>query len=128
MDKKNIFSRCDRAFKKIPFHQTAKAHIYQDDMKALKENPNIKNIVGHSLGGSVALQILEDYPGKNYKVETYGAPVLSIEGDKNRHRYFGGPVSMFDRGAETEWTDDLNKHSFGGFVEKAVKDEKTGEE
>ena len=40
---------------KIPFHQTWRAQRYIDADQALKNNPQVKNLVGHSLGGAVIL-------------------------------------------------------------------------
>ena len=45
---------------------------------ALKLNPNIRLVVGHSLGGSVALELQKHYP--SLLSRTYGAPVLDLKG------------------------------------------------
>ena len=42
----------------------------------LNKNPQIKRLVGHSLGGSVGLALQKNYPERNYEVVTYGAPVF----------------------------------------------------
>ena len=90
-------------FTKIPIHQTWKAQRYLDADRTLKNNPQIKNLVGHSLGGSVVLQLQSDHPERTFKTNTYGAPVLSNqrpdEENNNRYRNFLDPVSMLDKGA-----------------------------
>ena len=46
--------------------------------KVLKAKPNIITVVGHSLGGSVALKLQMNDP--ELKSRTYGAPVLDLKG------------------------------------------------
>lgn len=72
--------------------------------KTLKENPNVKHIVGHSLGGSVALELQKNYP--QYTTRTYSAPVVDfgiLNKDQAAERYRNrfDPVSIFDRRAES---------------------------
>jgi hypothetical protein len=75
---------------------------YKAARDALMENPQVKRTIGHSLGGSVALEL-----EKNYKhitsSRTYGAPVwnpLGSESNKvERYRNWIDPVSVFDRSA-----------------------------
>ena len=50
---------------------------YKDADKVLKENPNVKNLVSHSLGGSVSLELDKNNPNK-YDITTYSAPVISF--------------------------------------------------
>ncbi len=89
---------------------------------ALKLNPNITNVVGHSLGGSVALKLQENFPDRNFKSNTYGAPVLSTTGADNRFRNFFDPVSILDRGAANSLHAGLNPHSFSNFETNEVTD------
>lgn len=64
---------------KIPFWGDIRESTrYQEAVKALKANPNIKRIVGHSLGGSVALQLQKDFP--QLESRTFGAPVWDPTG------------------------------------------------
>ena len=57
-----------------------KSQRYKDADKVLKENPNVKKLVSHSLGGSVSLELDTNNPGK-YETTTYGAPVfLGLKG------------------------------------------------
>lgn len=84
-----------------------KSERYINAEKALKANPNIQRVVGHSLGGSVALELQKKYPG--LKSRTYGAPVLDLKGiipnynnkDIERYRNYGDPISIFDRSAHS---------------------------
>jgi pimeloyl-ACP methyl ester carboxylesterase len=59
--------------------------------------------VGHSLGGSVVLEMQKQYPDRTFKTTTYGAPVKSITTpdniDNKRFRNIGDPISILDRGA-----------------------------
>ena len=74
---------------------------YQAAEKALKENPQVSHVVGHSLGGSVALQLEQDHPNQIKTSRTYGAPVLDAwkGGNPERYRHYGDPVSVLDRSA-----------------------------
>ena len=61
-------------------------------------------MVGHSLGGSVSLELQKNYPDRKLKSRTYGAPVMDLLGSESENvdRYRNGfdPVSVFDRGAK----------------------------
>ncbi|MFM7989252.1 MAG: hypothetical protein ACKPKO_59055, partial [Candidatus Fonsibacter sp.] len=54
-----------------------KSERYINAEKALKSDPNIDRVVGHSLGGVVSLELQKNYPGQ--KSRTYGAPVLDFQ-------------------------------------------------
>ena len=100
---------------KIPFYGNLKDSTrYNQAKTALDANPNITNLVGHSLGGSVALQFQKD----NKKIETitYGAPVLQI-GTKqgNRYRFPFDPISYLDNGAITVNKFNINPHSYSNY-------------
>ena len=59
---------------KIPFYgSTMDSTRYNQAKTALDSNPHIKNLVGHSLGGSISLEIQKN--NAKYKTTTYGAPV-----------------------------------------------------
>lgn len=94
---------------KVPFWGDVRnATRYQQAEKALKANPNIKRVVGHSLGGSVALELQKQYP--NLDSRTYGAPVWDpfsednkwkgFRGQVDRYRNIADPVSVFDGSAQ----------------------------
>jgi hypothetical protein len=73
---------------------------YQQAEKALAAHPNIKRVVGHSLGGSVALELQKNHSGLSSR--TYGAPVwdpLGQDGQVERDRHWLDPFSVFDRSA-----------------------------
>ena len=85
---------------KIPFWGSVRdSERYQQADKMLKANPQIRTIVGHSLGGSVAHELQSAHPG--LKTVTYGSPAISwgTAGGEGRFRNAWDPVSMFDRGA-----------------------------
>jgi hypothetical protein len=107
---------------KIPFNQTDKSMRYRMAVAALKVNPDIMNVVGHSLGGSVALELQQNFPDRKFKSNTYGAPVFSISGADNRFRNFFDPVSILDRGAKNSVNIGLNPHTFANFETNKVTD------
>ena len=98
---------------KIPFNLTSKSERYQDADEILKENPQIKQLILHSLGGSVALELNKNY-GEKYETRTYSAPVFdpiyhAQENNNNiRMRTAGDPIAMFDNNAETVFKPTLN--------------------
>ena len=62
---------------------------YQKALKEFKENNAIDTVVGHSLGGSVSLELQKNYPSRIKKSRTYGAPVMDLLGSEaeNTDRY-----------------------------------------
>ena len=73
----------------------------------------ITKIVGHSLGGSVALQLQKDMPGQ-FTTVTYGAPVASATPGL-RYRRALDPISATDLGAIAVPSSQLNAHSYSGY-------------
>ena len=83
----------------IPLGRTNRTKRYEQASMALAKSPQVTRVVGHSLGGSVTLQIAQQH---NLLSRTYGAPVVSFTGgDRYRAKY--DPVSMFDFGAKTKF-------------------------
>lgn len=106
----------------IPFNGTDRTERYQQAVDAYKElksqGKDVGRIVGHSLGGAVALQMQKDL--KIPESRTFGAPVVSgdIFGHSERYRHPTDPVSILDRGATWgPWTgvNPLSSHSYRGF-------------
>ena len=84
-----------------------------------KQGDKVKHLVGHSMGGNVALEMQKEKP--HLKSTTYGAavwqPFSTEQGDRYRHG--GDPISMFDRGAKTiggSWNP-VSAHAFTGYPE-----------
>ena len=98
-----------------------KSQRYKDADELLKENPQVKKLVGHSLAGSVSLELEKQKPDRAFDVTTYGAPVLQMSSKKHkRFRHPLDPISAFDKGAVVldtkEFTlDPLKHHSYKGF-------------
>ena len=87
---------------KIQFHLTRYTKRYQDADNLLKSNPQVKKLVGHSLSGSVSLEIQKQHPNSDFDITTYGAPVLQMGGQKyKRFRKAGDLISGLDDGAIT---------------------------
>ena len=95
-------------FTKIPFWgDTRDAERYQQADQAYHDlhaqGQPVDRVVGHSLGGSVALQMQKDRGIPQSR--TFGAPVLDLKpfdryfNKAERYRHPLDPVSMFDRGA-----------------------------
>lgn len=109
-------------FTKIPFYgDTRNATRYIEAEKALKANPQVNTVVGHSLGGAVALELQKQHT--YLKSRTYGSPTFDPFGTDamprsqweklgkpdfvpepgkiERYRNFADPFSMFDASAQT---------------------------
>ena len=108
---------------KIPFWGDVRnSERYQQAEAALKDNPQVDTVIGHSLGGSVALEINKQN-NNQFKTRTYGAPVLdfSFNRDPNnqRFRHPGDIISQFDTGAVNEEQNTnyglINPHTFDEF-------------
>ena len=90
---------------KVPFWgDLKKSERYGQLNKALEQNPNVKNLVGHSLSGNVILEKQINNPGK-YETTTYNAPVLQMSSmpQGNRYRNTYDPISMFDKGSKSQF-------------------------
>ena len=59
---------------------------YQQADKALRANPNITRVVGHSLGGSVALELEKNSKNRITDSRTHGAPAFDPLGSDKRTR------------------------------------------
>ena len=67
-------------------------------------------VVGHSLGGSVALALARHF---SVSPVTYGAPVVDFgSGAEHRHRHWGDPVAIFDLAAQSSFSPVVNLHSY----------------
>jgi hypothetical protein len=108
---------------KIPFGKTSKSMRYKNALEVLRVNPDIKNVVGHSLGGAVALELQKNFPDRKFKTNTYGAPVVSFTPAENRFRNYLDPVSILDRGAKNTVNVGLNPHTFGNFDKNKVSEQ-----
>ena len=106
---------------KIPFGKTDWAQRYQDADARLFNNPQVSNLVGHSLGGSVVLEMQKNHSETRFRTNTYGTPAASFNAPDNienhRYRNYGDPVSMFDRGAKSNLKKSALYHYADGFFE-----------
>ena len=85
---------------KIPEFKTRDIQRYKDADSFLKQNPDVKQLVAHSMGGSVALQLNKDYNNK-FETRTYSAPVFDVvpntnnDAENEMFKNLGDPVAMF---------------------------------
>ena len=109
-------------WKLIPLGLVKYSSRYQEADAALKDNPQVDTVIGHSLGSSVAAELNRQYNNK-FDARYYGSPFLdlSFSRDPKNHRYRhpGDIVSMFDTGAVNEDSKTpyqfMNPHSYEGF-------------
>ena len=106
---------------KAPFNLTKATKRYQQAYRALQKNPQVTELIGHSLGGTVVNEMGVSEPEK-YKTRSYSAPVFrwDLPNDKNHQRFrtLGDPVAVMDRWAHAVKTDSWNPitlHSFSNF-------------
>ena len=109
-------------FTRVPFGATRNAERYQQDDKAYEDLQSsgrpVDRIVGHSLGGSVALDMQKNHGISQSR--TFGAPVFDLNpfGQSERYRHPLDPVSILDRGATRgpfTGVNPLSTHSYEGF-------------
>jgi pimeloyl-ACP methyl ester carboxylesterase len=113
---------------KIPLFQTQNTYRYEQLQTALKAHPEVTNLVGHSLGASVALEMSKQRP--ELTATTYGAPVMDVfakgsQSVPNRFANYGDPIAMFDTNA-TPALNLGNPHSFGNFTRASATDSRPG--
>ena len=105
--------------KLTPFH-----NIYQSANSELQSNPQVDELVGHSAGGSVLLELEKQYPNRFQKSRSYAAPVLSPFGNEKlddnhlRFRTAFDPVAILDNSAITVKKPSINPfktHSYENF-------------
>ena len=89
-------------FTKLPFWgSTTKADRYKSAEQVLKDNPQIKSLVGHSLSSSVSAELQKQYPDRQLNLKAlYGSPFVDFGFQKkteNRYRHLGDFVSVLDR-------------------------------
>ena len=116
---------------KIPEFKTRDIQRYKDADNFLKKNSDIKQLIGHSMGGSVVLQLNKDNNNK-FETRTYSAPVFdavphnSNDPENERFKTLGDPVAIFDNNARVTFKPSLNPldlHSYNNYgnIGKNVK-------
>ena len=100
---------------KLPLGSTNRTQRYQDADKALQRNPQVHNVVGHSLGASVALELEKRNP-ELYVHAVYGTPAVSSTRTNNRFKHPYDPVAVFDSSAITKSNKQgYNQHTFKNY-------------
>ena len=81
--------------------------IYKNAEPIFLNNPNINYVVGHSAGGSAALELEKNHTDRKMTSITYNAPVLEQTRRPGeppmRFAVMGDPVSLLDRNAQTTY-------------------------
>ena len=88
---------------KIPLGLTKYTKRYKEAEDVLKENPQVKNLIGHSLGSAVSDELSKRSENKQLKTTLYGSPFVDFTGkqSENRYRHKFDPISFLDRGSKT---------------------------
>ena len=112
----------------VPTRNIQHSEKYQDVMKYLKENPDVKRLVLHSLASAVVNHINREMPDK-YTSTTYATPTIKRrrKGKQDPRRLdYRNPsdvVSMLDGYAETSNLNELNpfmSHSYINFAHNGL--------
>ena len=104
----------------LPTRNAEHTEKYKDVIEELKKSPEIKRIVGHSLGSAVVNTINQNHPNK-YQTTTYATPAVKPKrkGKQDpRHRDYrnpNDPVSALDGYAITSDLNEPNPLSAHGF-------------
>ena len=90
---------------KIPFYGDLRdSERYKKAYEAFQHRGEIDTVVGHSLGGSVSLELQKNFSDRIKHSRTYGAPVMNLLGSDSasadRYRHWLDPFSVFDRSAK----------------------------
>ena len=113
----------------IPFGLSSYSQRYRDISDILDENHNVTEVISHSLGASASAKYLQNNPGRNIRLTTYGAPFISMSNNNDDNytsiRNFGDIVSILDRGSITSNRGGFNpltnhQHSLYGDTGKDV--------
>jgi hypothetical protein len=96
----------------IPFHILKYTDRYKQAKQILSLNPNVKRIVGHSLGGAIMTELIKDNPGLTGI--GYGSPNVFPHPRIEYKRHRGDPVSMFNINS-TQSLYIGNPHSVSGY-------------
>ena len=104
----------------LPTRNAENTEKYKDVIEELKKSPEIKRIVGHSLGSAVVNTVNQNHPNK-YQTTTYATPAVKPKrkGKQDpRHRDYrnpNDPVSALDGYAITSDLNEPNPLSAHGF-------------
>ena len=104
---------------KIPLGLTRYSKRYKEAEDVLKANPQVKNLIGHSLGSAVSDELSKRNENKQLKTTLYGSPFVDFTGKQsdNRYRHRGDLVSVLDRGSKVVGGDInlLKAHGYDGY-------------
>ena len=105
---------------KIPLGLTRYSQRYKEAEKVLAANPQVKNLIGHSLGSAVSDELSKRNEDKQLKTTLYGSPFVDFTGKQSdgRYRHKFDPVSILDRGSKTVdlgLVSPLEAHGYDGY-------------
>jgi len=83
---------------------------YRQIREYLKFHPDIKMVVGHSLGAAVCDALVQDNPA--LKEMAYGDPYPQWVAGKGHHRVDGDPIALADVTADTRFPSSLDPHGY----------------
>lgn len=97
----------------IPMHMVHHSERYQQASDALTHH--IHTVVGHSLGGAVAVRLAEQHEHLHGRV--YGAPLARMRPNPRvkSFRHMFDPISVFDRSAQIRPHSGWNPHAYSGY-------------
>ncbi len=118
-------------WKLIPLGLMKYSERYSQAEAALKDNPQVDTVIGHSLGSATAAELNKQYNNK-FNARYYGSPFVDFSFSRDpknqRYRHPGDIVSMFDTGAVNEDQETnyqlINPHSYEGFPDYSDDDKK----
>ena len=108
-------------FTELPSNLTKTADRYKDAENALRATPQVKNLVAHSLGSSVAVELTKQPAYKQLELKALYASPFIDSGSKtheNRYRHSWDAISMLDRGAKSVdigLVNPLKSHSYDNY-------------
>lgn len=89
---------------------------YREAEQVLRENPQVKHLVGHSLGGAIADTLSQSRPDVSATV--YGAPIRAGGPRTVAYRHPYDPISLMNKNPITVPSGLFQAHSYRGYARR----------
>lgn len=77
--------------------------------QALRMNPQVTHLYGHSLGGAISTVLARD---NNLQNDAWAAPLRTWRVDNHQHAHYWDPIAALNRGAKRTRSNSWNPHGY----------------